>query len=98
MTDSADRPHQPLVSMIVTTRDRPAFLPIALSCCQTQTYRNVEIIVVDDGVRTPADPDLVASLGARLIVAPPGESLGAKLNRGIEAASGSVCFKIDDDD
>src|SRR3712207_660099 len=78
----------PLVSLIVTTRDRPAFLPIVLACCRDQTVTCTEIIIVDDGDNAPVDPQLAASLGARVIRAEPGTPIGTKLNLGIVAARG----------
>lgn len=88
----------PPVSVILTTRDRPRFLQIALRCYQHQTYPNRELIVVDDGTESPADEDQVAAVGGRLIRVPPGTTIGAKLNTGAEAARGVLCQKMDDDD
>ena len=39
----------PLVSVIVRTKDRPGLLVHALNSIQAQTYRNLEIVVVNDG-------------------------------------------------
>ncbi len=39
----------PLVSIIVRTKDRPGLLVHALNSIQAQTYRNLEIVVVNDG-------------------------------------------------
>lgn len=50
-------PSYPLVSVILTTRDRFRLLSIALACYSHQTYRERELIVVDDGDRFPADYD-----------------------------------------
>jgi glycosyltransferase involved in cell wall biosynthesis len=95
ITSGAD---SPLVSVVLTTRDRPRFLPIALKCYQHQTYANRELIVVDDGAEFPADPELVAAVGGRLIRMEPESMLGAKLNRGAIEARGPFCQKMDDDD
>ncbi len=88
----------PLVSVILTTRDRPRLLAIALACYRHQTYPRRELIVVDDGHRFPADADAVAAVGGRLIRVEPGTPLGTKLNRGVEVARGPLCQKMDDDD
>jgi glycosyltransferase involved in cell wall biosynthesis len=88
----------PLVSVIMTTRDRPRLLPLALECYRRQTYRRRELIVVDDGARFPADEDAIAALGGRLIRVPEGTPLGVKLNQGIGEARGALCQKWDDDD
>ena len=88
----------PLVSVILTTRDRPGFLAVALRCFAHQTYPRRELIVVDDGDRAPADPALIAAVGGKLVRAPTGAPIGTKLNLGLEQARGELCQKMDDDD
>src|SRR4051794_33498707 len=94
----AERHAPPLISVIITTRDRPYLLPVALTCYQHQTYPRRELIVVDDGEEFPADAARVAAVGGRLIRVEPGTPLGTKLNAGVEAADGRFCQKMDDDD
>ena len=89
---------QPGVSMILTTRDRPRFLQIALRCFLHQTYPNKELVVVDDGLHFPVDADQIEALGGRIVRMPHGASIGAKLNAGIAVARGPLCQKMDDDD
>jgi glycosyltransferase involved in cell wall biosynthesis len=89
---------KPLVSVILTTRDRPRFLSIALACYSHQTYPNRELIVVDDGAVYPCDPAVIEAAGGRLVRRPPGDSIGAKLNCGGAEARGEWCQKMDDDD
>jgi len=88
----------PLVSVILTTRDRPRFLQIALACYQHQTYPERELIVVDDGDQAPASEAAISAVGGRLVRVPPGTPLGTKLNHGVREARGSLCQKMDDDD
>src|SRR6478672_9514117 len=88
----------PPVSVVLTTRDRPRLLSIALACYRHQTYPRRELIVVDDGDRFPAEADAVAAVGGRIIRVEPGTPLGIKLNRGVAEASGELCQKMDDDD
>jgi hypothetical protein len=88
----------PLVSVILTTRDRPRMLSIALECYRRQTYPNRELIVVDDGGAFPVDETKIVAVGGRVIRVPEGTPLGAKLNRGASEARGSLCQKWDDDD
>jgi glycosyltransferase involved in cell wall biosynthesis len=88
----------PLVSVILTTRDRPRLLALALSYYRYQTYPRRELIVVDDGEFFPADRESIEALDGRLIRMPPGTPLGDKLNAGVEQANGAFCQKMDDDD
>jgi glycosyltransferase involved in cell wall biosynthesis len=89
---------RPPVSVILTTRDRPRLLRVALACYAHQTYPNRELLVVDDGDQHPADEAAVGAVGGRLMRVEPGTPLGYKLNRGAEQASGVLCQKMDDDD
>lgn len=89
---------QPLVSVVLTTRDRPGFLPIALTGYRQQRYQRRELIVVDDGEQYPASEPAVNAIGGRLLRMPPGTPLGSKLNAGIALARGSLIQKMDDDD
>jgi glycosyltransferase involved in cell wall biosynthesis len=96
--DDVQGDERPLVSMILTTRDRPRLFSVALRCYQHQTYPRRELVVVDDGDRFPVDERAVAALGGRLVRADPGTALGTKLNLGAQAARGGLCQKMDDDD
>lgn len=98
MARGSDERSTPLVSVVLTTRDRPRFFNIALRCYAEQTYPNRELIVVDDGERYPVDEAAIHDLGGRLIRLPAGSSIGAKLNAGISQARGPLCQKMDDDD
>jgi hypothetical protein len=91
-------PDRPLVSVVLTTRDRPLLLSVALRCFQHQSYQSRELIVVDDGFDFPVDPGAIEAIGGRLITVPTGTPLGIKLNLGAEAARGRYCMKMDDDD
>lgn len=84
--------------MVLATRDRPRFLPLALAGYRQQTYPHRELIVVDDGDRFPAAEEAVAQAGGRLLRVAPGTPLGSKLNAGIAVARGQLIQKIDDDD
>jgi glycosyltransferase involved in cell wall biosynthesis len=100
MPASLHHDRRPRISVILTTRDRPRFLPVALAGYRQQTYPEPdrELIVVDDGDRFPADPAEVAAVGGQLLSLPSGTPLGSKLNAGIEIARGRLIQKMDDDD
>jgi len=94
----ANNSRLPLVSVILTTRDRPRFFSLALDYYRAQTYPNRELIVVDDGDVFPVSLQDVTDAGGRLVRARTGTLLGSKLNLGIEQAQGTLIQKMDDDD
>ena len=86
-----------LVSCIMPTRDRRAFVEHSLQLFAAQDYPNRELVVVDDG----DDPiaDLVEPVaGARYLRVAPRTPIGAKRNLACEAARGAVIVHWDDDD
>jgi glycosyltransferase involved in cell wall biosynthesis len=87
----------PLVSCIMPTANRRAFVPQALHCFARQTYENRELIILDDG----SDPvqDLIpedSRITYRRIHGR--SSLGAKRNQACEMARGDIIVHWDDDD
>jgi glycosyltransferase involved in cell wall biosynthesis len=86
-----------MVSCILATRNRREFLTQALRCYRRQTYKDSELIVVDDSDRPMRDlcEGRPRMRYIRLTRVTP---LGKKLNLGIEAARGDVLCKLDDDD
>jgi glycosyltransferase involved in cell wall biosynthesis len=98
MSESEWTGRPPLVSVILTTRDRPRFFLQALHCFRHSLYSNRELIVVDDGEVYPVAEADVEAEGGRLIRVDPGAPIGEKLNRGLELANGAWCQKMDDDD
>jgi glycosyltransferase involved in cell wall biosynthesis len=95
--DDIMRPAEaPLVSCIMPTGDRLAFVPLAVDYFLRQDYPNRELIVVDDGrerVRhlLPADSRLRYVPVART-------SIGAKRNIALREAAGTYIAHWDDDD
>jgi glycosyltransferase involved in cell wall biosynthesis len=88
---------KPRVSCIVVTRDRPAFFRQAIRCFSSQDYPRKELIVVDDG-STPVAALCAEHSGVRYIRLTSPTPTGTKLNIGIEAGSGDILQKLDDDD
>jgi glycosyltransferase involved in cell wall biosynthesis len=87
----------PLVSAIMPTADRVAFVPRAIQTFLRQDYAEKELVIVDDGVSpiahlVPDDPRL------RLIRFAPRLTVGAKRNIACEAARGDIMLHWDDDD
>lgn len=91
---------RPLVSVIVRTRNRRELLPQALASVQAQTWRPLELVVVNDGGVPVAD--LLPSAASEFSVVGidlaqcGGRSNAA--NRGLDAARGDWLIILDDDD
>jgi hypothetical protein len=61
---SAGRPAGPRVSVIVPVRDRRALLAQSLAALSAQTYRDFEVIVVDDGSTDGSGDEAAATVTA----------------------------------
>ena len=92
-------PAPPLVSLVVLTCNRPAFLRLALRSAAAQTYRPLEVIVVDDGEKS-ASLKAVHSVGVpvRIVRGASRKPIGEKRNAGVRAARGAIIMHFDDDD
>ena len=90
----------PLVSCLMPTCDRRAFVPYAIQYFLRQDYPNKELVILDDG-RDPV-ADLVPPDPAIQYIRLPAEgdkiTLGAKRNLACEAARGDLLLHWDDDD
>ena len=89
----------PLVTIIITTYNRPRFLPVAIQSVIDQLYSNWELIVVNDaGQDVKEIVDSFNDSRIIYILKEKNAGLGAARNTGIENAHGQyVCF-LDDDD
>jgi LmbE family N-acetylglucosaminyl deacetylase len=87
----------PVVSVVVRTKDRPELLAEALDSIAGQTYRKVEIVLVNDG---GAVPEVPASFPFPVVRVEMGDNLGraAAANAGVDAATGDYLSFLDDDD
>jgi GT2 family glycosyltransferase len=88
----------PLATIVVTTYNRRDLLPKALASAERQTYRNLEIVVVDDAGSEPVD-DIVARFPrARLIRNETNLRLPGSRNVALATTSGTYVTFLDDDD
>lgn len=90
----------PLVSVIVRTKDRPQLLSEALSSIQSQTYANIEIVLVNDG-GVDVQQLLACMAGERPVTYirhPSNLGRAMAANSGISAAQGQYLNFLDDDD
>lgn len=92
----------PMVTAIITTHNRMELLLKAIESVINQTYKNIEIIVVDDGSDENIEDILkkIYSEKIRYIYIPKSESKGGNYARniGICNANGTYVAFLDDDD
>ncbi len=87
----------PSITVIVRTHNRPALLAEALDSLARSTYRNAEVLVVNDGGTPPELPDDYPLPLRRLDLDPNRGRAGAAA-AGVEAATGDYVTFLDDDD
>jgi glycosyltransferase involved in cell wall biosynthesis len=87
----------PLVSCIMPTHDRRAFVPLALWGFARQDYPNRELLIIDDGT-DPVGDLADGQPGVRYIRITRRLSIGDKRNLACREARGEVVAHWDDDD
>jgi glycosyltransferase involved in cell wall biosynthesis len=91
-----------LVSVIVPVYNIEEYLPRCLVCLEVQTYKNLEIILVDDGSTDKTgqicDDYAAKDSRARVIHHPENRGLWAARNTGQDAAQGEYLWFPDGDD
>jgi glycosyltransferase involved in cell wall biosynthesis len=91
-----------LVSTIIPVHNRPALLREAVASVLAQTYRPIEIVIVDDGSTddTAAVADELARLSSIpiLVIRQANAGPGAARQRGLDQAKGSFIQFLDSDD
>jgi hypothetical protein len=98
----APLPAQPLVSVVVPTRDRPFLLRDALQSVARQSYGNWEVIVADDGggdaaaVARTLEPHAAARV--KVVRTEGGKGAARARNLAVAAARGEILAFLDDDD
>jgi glycosyltransferase involved in cell wall biosynthesis len=86
------------ISIVIPTYNRASFLKEAIDSVLSQTYRNFELIVVDDG-STDDTPKLFSSYDDKIrVITQANQGPSASRNRGIKAAKGDWIAFLDSDD
>ncbi|MBC2733856.1 MAG: glycosyltransferase [Desulfobacteraceae bacterium] len=88
----------PRVSVIIPTYNRSWCLSEAIDSVLSQTFQNIELIVVDDG-STDETPALLSHYGDHLrVLRQSNRGVSAARNGGIQAARGNLIAFLDSDD
>ena len=87
----------PKVSVILPAYQAESSLGDALASISTQTFRDYEVIVVDDG-STDRTGEIADEFGARVISFSRNLGVVAAANRGLEEARGELIARMDADD
>ncbi len=89
----------PLVSIILPVYNGAAYLAEAIESIITQTYQNLEIIILNDG-STDASQAIISSFNDHRIIAIQQDNIGLAetLNKGIKLAKGEYMARQDADD
>jgi glycosyltransferase involved in cell wall biosynthesis len=86
------------ISVVIPTYNRASFFKEAIDSVLSQTFRDFELIVVDDG-STDETPELLLSYGNKIkVIKKANKGPSAARNRGIKAAKGEWIAFLDSDD
>lgn len=85
---------QPLVSIIVPTKNSEADLGACLASIQAQSYPKIELIIVDN-YSTDATPEIAKRYTNKVFTKGPERS--AQVNYGVTQAKGEYVYKVDSD-
>jgi glycosyltransferase involved in cell wall biosynthesis len=98
-TPTPDRRHAPSVSIILPTYNRAHLIEAAIRSITAQTYRDFELIVVDDGSTDDTRGRVTAFADARILyLQQEHRGISAALNRGLQTARGRFIARLDSDD
>jgi hypothetical protein len=97
MSSQADAT-QPLVSVIIPTFNREDVIANAIESALVQTYKNLEVIVIDDGSTDNTESKLACLREKIRYVKQGNRGPSAARNRGIQIARGEILAFLDSDD
>ena len=90
--------NNPLVSIVIPTYNYANYLLTAITSCLQQTYKNLEIIVVDDGSTDNTRAILEEFSDRILYIYQNNQGVSSARNKGLELAKGSFITFLDADD
>lgn len=87
-----------IISIVIPTYNYAAFLPTAIRSCLDQTYKPIEIIVVDDG-STDNTKEVIKEFNNHIIYFfQENKGVSAARNKGLDLARGAYIAFLDSDD
>ena len=93
---------KPLVSIVVPVFNRETYLPECIRSIQAQTYKNTEIVLVDDGstdgVRNLYDFYTKSDKRVKVIQLKENGGISKARNAGVKASTGEIIAVMDSDD
>ena len=90
--------NSPLTSVVIPCYNAEGYVGEAIESALNQTYRPVEVIVIDDG-STDGSLDVIRSFGDRIrYESGPNRGPSAARNRGVQLARGELIQFLDADD
>ncbi|WP_316636194.1 glycosyltransferase family 2 protein [uncultured Flavobacterium sp.] len=90
--------HSPLISIIIPTYNRSYCLHATIKAAINQTYKNTEIIIVDDG-STDNTKNVVSAFGNKIVYIQKAHTGQADTrNVGLQYAKGEIIAPLDSDD
>jgi glycosyltransferase involved in cell wall biosynthesis len=88
----------PLVSILINNYNYGRYLRMAIDSALAQTYRSIEVIIVDDG-STDESRDIIVAYGDRVgPVFQENQGQGSAFNSGVAASRGDILCFLDADD
>lgn len=88
---------KPLVSVIIPTYNRADKLPVAIESVYNQHYKNIELIVVDDG-SCDNTAELMAGFPEAVFIIQHHAGQAAARNNGLSKSRGTIVASLDSDD
>ena len=90
--------NNPLISIVMTIYNREDYLEYAIQSVINQTYKNIEIIVVDDGSKTNYAERICSKYAQCRYYYRSNSGSSASRNFGVSKANGEFIAFLDDDD
>ncbi|MDD6222455.1 MAG: glycosyltransferase [Lachnospiraceae bacterium] len=91
----------PLITVIIPVYNQKKYITQCLNSVRDQTYRNLEIIIVDDGSNDGSQNicEEISDMDHRMrVIHQKNKGLSAARNKGLDAASGEYIAFVDSDD